>query len=201
VPATVVPSEQVNDPSVSGLEKCFDPKCNEKTDSGSCDGVVGCYWCVRDKNDAPLSNKYCADINVCYGGKEGARAPGSSDAPKDPDHDDDDDDKGGMSGGAIGGIVIGVIIPIIVVAIIVVKLRKRGRVPKNQPVQPVAAPPVVVSYNAPTPAYSPYGPEPGVPVHSTRIAMPQPSYDQTVSPAVQASAPPYNPYYKGVSAL
>ena len=131
----------------------------------------------------------------------GVRAPGSSDAPKDPDHDDDDDDKGGMSGGAIGGIVIGVIIPIIVVAIIVVKLRKRGRVPKNQPVQPVAAPPAVVSYNAPTPAYSPYGPEPGVPVHSTRIAMPQPSYDQTVSPAVQASAPPYNPYYKGVSAL
>ena len=71
MPATVVPSEQVNDPSVSGLEKCFDPKCNEKTDSGSCDGVVGCYWCVRDKNDAPLSNKYCADINACYGGKEG----------------------------------------------------------------------------------------------------------------------------------
>ena len=71
VPATVVPSEQVNDPSVSGLEKCFDPKCNEKTDSGSCDGVVGCYWCVRDINDAPLSNKYCADINTCYGGKEG----------------------------------------------------------------------------------------------------------------------------------
>ena len=71
VPATVVPSEQVNDPSVSGLEKCFDPKCNEKTDSGSCDGVVGCYWCVRDSNDAPLSKKYCADINTCYGGKEG----------------------------------------------------------------------------------------------------------------------------------
>ena len=71
MPATVVPSEQVNDPSVSGLEKCFDPKCNEKTDSGSCDGVVGCYWCVRDANDAPLSKKYCADINTCYGGKEG----------------------------------------------------------------------------------------------------------------------------------
>ena len=71
VPATVVPAEQVNDPSVSGLEKCFDPKCNEKTDSGSCDGVVGCYWCVRDSNDAPLSKKYCADINTCYGGREG----------------------------------------------------------------------------------------------------------------------------------
>ena len=71
MPATVVPSEQVNDPSVSGLEKCFDPKCNEKTDSGSCDGVVGCYWCVRDYNDAPLSKKYYADINTCYGGKEG----------------------------------------------------------------------------------------------------------------------------------
>ena len=72
VPATVLPSERVNDPSVSGLDKCFDPQCAKKTDSESCDGVVGCYWCVRDKYNAPLSKKYCADINSCYGGKEGS---------------------------------------------------------------------------------------------------------------------------------
>ena len=102
-----------------------------------------------------------------------------------------------MSGGAIAGIVIGVIAAIIVAVIIVVKCSKKERVPKNEPVRPVAVPPAVVSYNAPTPAYPPYGPEPGVPVHSTRIHMPPPSYDQTVSSAVQASAPPYNPYYKG----
>ena len=64
-------SEKVNDPSISGLEKCFDPQCNKKRDSGSCDGVVGCYWCVRDNYDAPLSKKYCADINACFGGTEG----------------------------------------------------------------------------------------------------------------------------------
>ena len=69
--ATVVSSEQVNDPSVAGLKKCFDPQCDKKKDSDSCDGVVGCYWCVRDKHDAPLANKYCADINSCYGAKEG----------------------------------------------------------------------------------------------------------------------------------
>jgi len=133
----------------------------------------------------------------------GTRAPGSSDAPKDPNDDDNDNDKGGMSAGAIGGIVIGIVIAIfvVVVAVIVVKRSKRNRIPKSQPVQPVAAPPAVVSYNAPTPAYPPYGPEPGVPVHSTRIDMPPPSYDQTISPAVQASAPPYNPYYKGASAF
>jgi len=139
------------------------------------------------------------DVNLSI--SSGTRAPGSSDAPKDPDDDDDDDNKGGLSGGAIAGIVIGVIAAIIVAVIIVVKCCNRDRVPKNQPVQPVTAPPAVVSYSAPTPAYPPYGPEPGVPVHSTRIDMPPPSYDQTVSPAVQASAPPYNPYYKGASAF
>jgi len=66
-----VPSEQVNDPSIKGLHKCFDPQCDKNLDLGSCDGVVGCYWCVRDKYDAPLDEEYCADINKCYGGKEG----------------------------------------------------------------------------------------------------------------------------------
>ena len=73
VPAPVVPSEQVKDPSTKGLQKCFDPQCAKKLNSDSCDGIVGCYWCVRDKNEAPLNNKYCADINSCYGGKEGKR--------------------------------------------------------------------------------------------------------------------------------
>ena len=71
VPAPVVPSEQVKDPSIK--EKCFDPQCDKKLSSDSCDGIVGCYWCVRDKNEAPLNDKYCVDINSCYGGKEGKR--------------------------------------------------------------------------------------------------------------------------------
>ena len=73
VPAPVVPSEQVKDPSIKGLLKCFDPQCDKKLNSNSCDGVVGCYWCVRDKHDAPLNKKYCTNINSCYGGKEGNR--------------------------------------------------------------------------------------------------------------------------------
>ena len=73
VPAPVVPSEQVKDPFIKGLQKCFDPQCDKKLNSDSCDGIVGCYWCVRDKNEALLNNKYCADINSCYGGKEGKR--------------------------------------------------------------------------------------------------------------------------------
>ncbi|XP_078384871.1 VWFA and cache domain-containing protein 1-like [Oculina patagonica] len=203
VPATVVPSERVNDPSVSGLEKCFDPQCKKKTDSWSCDGVVGCYWCVRDKNNAPLSNEYCADIYSCYGGREGTRAPGSGgiltdDDDKDDDDDDDDDDgddKGGLSGGAITGIVLGPIAVIIVAVIIIVKCKSRLRVPKNRTVnQSVAAPAPTVSYNAPPPAYPPYGPEPGLSMHATSIAMP-PIYDEQMSTV--ASAPPYNPYYKG----
>ncbi|KAL9960925.1 hypothetical protein ACROYT_G034433 [Oculina patagonica] len=194
VPATVVPSERVNDPSVSGLEKCFDPQCSKKTDSGSCDGVVGCYWCVRDKKNVPLSKEYCADINSCYGGKEGTRAPGSH-LPVDTDDDDEDEDKGGLSGGAIAGIVLGSIAVIIVAVIIIVKCSNRERVPKNRTVsQPVAAP---APYKAPIPAYPPYGPEPGLPMHATSVAMP-PSYDGTKLPA--ASAPPYNPYYTGASA-
>ena len=138
----------------------------------------------------------------------GTRAPGSSDAPNDPDNDDDDDDynvhdynEGGMSVGGIAGMVIGVIPAVIAAVIIVVKCSHRERVHMNQPVQSVPAPPAVVSYSAPTPAYPPYGPEPGVPVHSLRIDVEPPSYEQAMSSAVQAPAPPYNPYYKGVSAF
>ena len=61
----------MKDPSTEGLEKCFDPECDKKLGSDSCDGVVGCYWCVRDKDNKPLSEQYCADINSCYGGREG----------------------------------------------------------------------------------------------------------------------------------
>ncbi|XP_078384872.1 VWFA and cache domain-containing protein 1-like [Oculina patagonica] len=125
VPAPVVPSEEVNDPSVTGLEKCFDPQCKNKTDSGSCDGVVGCYWCVRDKHNAPLAKKYCADINSCYGGREGTRAPGSSGIPTDDEDDGDNGDgKGGLSGGAIAGIVLGSIAYLIVAFVFVICQKK-----------------------------------------------------------------------------
>ena len=70
VPEAVLFSEQAKHLSTKGLVKCFDPRCHTKPDWESCDGVVGCYWCVRDKNNAPLSTKYCADVNACYGGKE-----------------------------------------------------------------------------------------------------------------------------------
>ena len=128
----------------------------------------------------------------------GTRAPGSGHIPIDTDDDDDDGDKGGLSGGAIAGIVLGSIAVLIVAVIIIVMCNKRERVPKTRTVsQPVAAPVPTVTYNAPSPAYPPYGPEPGLPVHATSVPMP-PSYDQTMSPA--ASAPPFNPYYnKGAS--
>ena len=66
-----MPSEHLNDPPIKVLQRCFDPQCDTKLDSDSCNGVVGCYWCIRDRYDAPLDNHYCADINSCYGGKEG----------------------------------------------------------------------------------------------------------------------------------
>ena len=71
MPAVVLSSKQVNDPSTRGLDKCFDPECSKKFNSDTCDGVVGCYWCVKDRSGAPLEEEYCADINACYGGKEG----------------------------------------------------------------------------------------------------------------------------------
>ena len=136
----------------------------------------------------------------------GTRAPGSGDVPNYPDNDEDDDEddnnKGEMSVGAIGGIVVGAIAAFIVAVIIVVKCGNREIVPKNHPVQSVPAPPAAVSYSVPTPAYPPYDPRPGVPVHSTSIDVAPPSYDQVIlSRAAQAPAPPYNPYYKGVIAF
>lgn len=136
-------------------------------------------------------------IHGYYCNFSGTRAPGSH-LPADTDDDDDDEDKGGLSGGAIAGIVLGSIAAIIVAVIIIVKCSNKDRVPKNRTVnQPVTAPAPKVSYNAPSPAYPPYGPEPGLPMHATSVAMP-PSYDETKLPA--ASAPPYNPYYKGAGA-
>ena len=70
LPGAVLSAEQVVNPSTSGLPKCFDPRCHTKPDWDSCDEVVGCYWCVLDKNNVSLTKKYCADISVCYGGKE-----------------------------------------------------------------------------------------------------------------------------------
>ena len=61
----------------------------------------------------------------------GTRAPGSSDAPKDPNDDDDDDDKGGLSGGAIAGIVLGLIAAIFAAVFMAVKYSNRGRVPNR----------------------------------------------------------------------
>ena len=70
LPGAVLSIEEVVDPSTTGLLKCFDPRCHTKPDWDSCDGIVGCYWCVLDKNNVSLATKYCADFNVCYGGKE-----------------------------------------------------------------------------------------------------------------------------------
>ena len=72
------------------------------------------------------------DVNLSI--SSGTRAPGSSDAPKDPDDDDDDDNKGSLSGEAIAGIVIGVIAAIIVAVIIVVIYYNRRCVNNNQEV-------------------------------------------------------------------
>lgn len=70
LPGAVDSTEQVVDPSTVGIPKCFDPRCQTKPDWDSCEGVVGCFWCVRDKNNVSLTTKYCADFNVCYGGTE-----------------------------------------------------------------------------------------------------------------------------------
>ncbi|KAL9960894.1 hypothetical protein ACROYT_G034402 [Oculina patagonica] len=108
VSGTVKSTKQVNDPSTAGLEKCFDPSCHTKPDWESCYGVVGCSWCVKDKNNVPLVKKYCADIDTCYGGKE-RNVSAKTDQPSEKEKA-----KGGLSGGAIAGIVIGSIVAIAV---------------------------------------------------------------------------------------
>ena len=122
----------------------------------------------------------------------GTRAPGSN-ITIDTDDDDDDDDKGGLPGGAIAGIVLGQVAAVIIFFIIVYKCSNRKRLTNNQTVsRSVAAQNPTVIYNVHSPAYPPYGPEPGLPMHATSFAMP-PSYDQAMSPT--ASAPPRKGYY------
>jgi hypothetical protein len=67
-----VPKKKCKDlDPMSGLEKCFDPRCSERNISQTCEGVVGCYWCKNDKDDVPLKQPYCASSEVCFRGREG----------------------------------------------------------------------------------------------------------------------------------
>ena len=54
----------------SKLEKCFDPHCKEKSSQQTCDGIVTCYWCERDKDDVILPKPYCGSYEQCFRGKE-----------------------------------------------------------------------------------------------------------------------------------
>ena len=134
----------------------------------------------------------------------GARAPGSTDIPKDKDDKDEDSNKSGMSAGAIAGIVLGVVgfISLIVIILISVKLFKRKRILKTTARTgwigggiPPPAPSSVVHSPPPQPYKAPYTPEAGTPMQLTgippRYESPPPSYGE-----IQPSTPPYNPYYK-----
>ena len=52
------------------LEKCFDPHCGEKDEQRTCDGLVSCYWCKKDKDGIPLSKPYCGTSEKCFRGTE-----------------------------------------------------------------------------------------------------------------------------------
>ena len=73
VPQVFVPSN-FNYPVTKNecdYQKCFDPHCNAKNSSVTCEGIVSCHWCQYDKDDVPLKKRYCASSSVCFRGKEG----------------------------------------------------------------------------------------------------------------------------------
>lgn len=196
VPAPVVSSEKVKDPPLRGLQKCFDPKCKQKVNSDSCEGVVGCYWCVRDKYDAPLKNKYCADINSCYGGKEGTRAPGSGGIPLDTDsYDNGNKDGQRPSGGGIAGTVVGCTVPaILIVIIIVVRKKKTAARQRNCPVRQIFAVPWPRSIPPSSVTMQPTN-STGVMMQPTNFTDAPPSYLAAIG-SPKASEHPFNPYYR-----
>ncbi|KAL9960903.1 hypothetical protein ACROYT_G034411 [Oculina patagonica] len=190
VPAAVLSSKQVNDPSTKGLEKCFDPECDKKMDSDSCDGVVGCYWCVRDQHNAPLSKQYCADINKCYGGKEGTRAPGS------PSHDsptvDEKEDEGSTSKLLIALCSVGGLLAVLFVVFFFLKRKYnwcacRNTTPPSLTAQRVRIPSIRASNSRFTPSAPP------VTTAYPSEAMSNPAFswhNELPSP------PPYNPNFE-----
>ncbi|KAK2553968.1 VWFA and cache domain-containing protein 1 [Acropora cervicornis] len=196
VPAPVVSSEKVKDPPLTGLQKCFDPKCKQKVNSDSCEGVVGCYWCVRDKYDAPLKNKYCADINSCYGGKEGTRAPGSGGIPLDTDsYDNGNKDGQRLSGGGIAGTVVGCTVPaILIVIIIVVRKKKTAARQRNCPVRQIVAVPWPRSISPSSVTMQPTN-STGVTMQPANFTDAPPSYLAAIG-SPKASEHPFNPYYR-----
>ena len=52
------------------LQKCFDSRCPERNSSKLCDGVVECYWCLKNKDNVLLEKPYCASSERCFRGKE-----------------------------------------------------------------------------------------------------------------------------------
>lgn len=70
-------SEPVPD-SKKCLEECFDPHCGEKDEQRTCDGLVSCYWCKKDKHGLLLSNPYCGTSEKCFRGTEAPNNKGKN---------------------------------------------------------------------------------------------------------------------------
>lgn len=79
-PALAPDQSEVLSPKIEcpRLEKCFDPHCKEKSGQHTCDGIVSCYWCERDKDDVILPKPYCDSYEQCFRGKETPAIKGKS---------------------------------------------------------------------------------------------------------------------------
>ncbi|KAL9960900.1 hypothetical protein ACROYT_G034408 [Oculina patagonica] len=101
------------------IEKCFDPHCQEKDSRQTCDGIVSCYWCEKDKDNVILSNPYCGSAEQCFRGRETpvTEADGQVDEPKcgPTGTEASSPESGGLSTGAVVGISIGSIILVVII--------------------------------------------------------------------------------------
>ncbi|XP_032221259.2 VWFA and cache domain-containing protein 1 [Nematostella vectensis] len=161
------------------LQKCYDPKCSEKTTEGACEGVVGCSWCVRDGDGASLSNPFCSPIDECFAGTKGAKSPGAGEG-----NYCKSSGSSGLSGGAIAGIIIAVIIVLITIIVGVVlykKIHKKKPSARPKPADVSSAPPIQPAVDF----------KPGVAPPTVNANAPYPPYNQQAAPPY----PAYNPQY------
>lgn len=71
------------DPSLQEtLPQCINTRCNQRTLSGDCFGVLDCEWCMVDSDGKThLDEPYCASQKECFGGIIGAKSPYIDDMP------------------------------------------------------------------------------------------------------------------------
>ncbi|XP_027204800.2 VWFA and cache domain-containing protein 1 [Dermatophagoides pteronyssinus] len=62
-------------PHLDSYNSCIRHDCHNKLSESECKGILGCEWCTMDNGMTKLSNPFCSNQMVCFGGIFGSENP------------------------------------------------------------------------------------------------------------------------------